>query len=130
MLRKDKTVSYKHLSADEVYFKDRGNLYMIPKEAVNSIAFADKPNNPHAELIYVEGNPIPVFETSDTKMSGETFLEELVIENVLKSTGQPEGFFFEVLKDYLKSPGKLLMLTVVGIIVLAVLSQMFKVKLF
>jgi hypothetical protein len=106
------------------YFERRGNLYMIPKEAINSITYEDIPNNPHSELIFVEENPIP-FSLHTTDKSS-TFLEELIIENVLASTGQPKGFLLELIADYLKTPSKLILLAFVGIIIYAIVSGMIK----
>ena len=120
MLRKNKTVERFRIGPDNPSFDRRGNLYMIPKEAINSITFADKPNNPHAELIYVEENPIPFSLHTQDKSS--TFLEDMVIENVLESTGEPRGFMLEIIGDYLKSPGKLIMLAFAGAIIYGIVS--------
>lgn len=120
MLRKNKTVESFKINPDNTNFTRRGNLYMMPKEAVNSIIFEDRPNNPHAELIYVEENPIPFSLHTQDKSS--TFLEDMVIENVLESTGEPKGFVLEIIGDYLKSPAKLIMLAFAGIIIYSIVS--------
>jgi hypothetical protein len=115
MLRKNRCVERFKISPDQNCFDRRGNLYMVPKEAINSIGYADKANNPHAELIYVEENPIPFSLHTVDKSS--TFLEDMVIQNVLESTGEPRGFFLEIIGDYLKTPAKLIMLAFAGVII-------------
>jgi len=124
MLRKNKTVERRRIKPDQPFLKIRGNLYTIPKEAVNLIVFEGEANNPHSELIYVEGDPIPVCTITDVK--ADAFLEKLVIDNALKSAGEPKGFFLEILGEYLKAPGKILGLTIVGIIVFAVIGGFLK----
>jgi len=123
LLRKNKTVERRKVSPNQPFMKVRGNLYTVPKEAVNLIVYdmwIEPPNNPHAELIYVEGDPVPVSNLST--MKADTFLEKVVIENALKGAGHPKGFILEILGDYLKAPGKILGLTIVGIIVSAVIG--------
>jgi len=120
MLLKNRTVEKRMISSTEPFFKVRGNLYTIPKEAVNLIVISGKGNNPHAELIYVEGNPIPVSKA--TSINADDLLDKLVIENALRNTGQTPSFAWSIIGDYLKSPGKILMLAIVGIIISAVVG--------
>jgi hypothetical protein len=124
MLRKNRTAERFQVDPDHLYFKRRGHLYCMPKEAVNTRVFEDQKNNPHAELIYVEGDPIP--QTTAKMQSGTDFLENLVIENAIQSTAKPKGFFLEILGDYLKSPGKILLLAFVVIIIGAFASGLVK----
>lgn len=119
MLRKNKTVECFKIGPDKDHFDRRGNLYMVPKEAVNSITYENRLNNPHAELIYVEENPIPFSVHTN---NGAAFLEEMVISNVLESTGEPRGFFLQIIGDYLKSPVKLIMLAFAGAIIYGIVS--------
>lgn len=125
MLRKNRTAETFQVSPDQLYFKRRGNLYCMPKEAVNTRVFVDRQNNPHAELIYVEGDPIP--QTTLTMLTGNTFLENLVIENAIQSTAKPRGYLLEILGDYLKSPVKIIMLIFVFVIIGALASGLVKV---
>jgi len=118
MLRKNRTAEHFKVGPDEQYFKRRNNLYMLPKEAISTIDFENGKNNPHSELIYIEGDPIP--QTATATFDGNTFLENLVIENVINSTAQPRSMFFSVIVEYIRSPGKLLMLSIVFIIIGAV----------
>lgn len=120
ILCKNRTVKERKVNSLEPFFKVRGNLYTVPKEAVNLICYADKPNNPHAELIYIEGDPIPVSTSSSLKSS--EVLDAIVIKNALESAAQPRGFGMEILLDYLKSPGKIMVLAFIGIIVAAVIG--------
>ena len=120
MLRKNRTVETRKVDPLESYFKVRGNLYTVPKEAVNLICYADKPNNPHAELIYIEGDPIPV--STAASIDSNKILDAIVIKNALENAAQPRGFGMEILLDYLKSPGKIMVLAFVGIIVAAVVG--------
>lgn len=119
MLRKNKTVERLTVKPDRTFFERRGNLYMIPREAINSITYEGRPNNPHAELIYVEENPIPFSLHTQDKSSN--FLEDMVIQNVLESTGEPRGFFLEIIGDYLKAPAKLVMLAFAGVIIYGII---------
>lgn len=120
MLRKNRSAERFFIGPDDATFDKRGRLYMVPKEAINSITYNDKPNNPHAELIYVEENPVPF--SLHTQDKSAQFLDDMVIENFLESTAEPKGFFLEVLKDYLKSPGKIMLIAFAIIIVVAALK--------
>jgi len=125
MLRKNRTAETFQVSPDQLYFKRRGNLYCMPKEAVNTRTFEGQKNNPHAELIYVEGDPIP--QTTLTMLTGNTFLENLVIENAIQSTAKPRGYLLEILGDYLKNPSKILLMAFIIVIVGALASGLVKV---
>lgn len=125
MLRKNRTAETFQVSPDQLYFKRRGNLYVMPKDAVNTRTFEGQKNNPHAELIYVEGDPIP--QTTIAMLTGNTFLENMVVENAIQSTAKPRGYLLEILGDYLKSPVKIIMLIFVFVIIGALASGLLKV---
>jgi len=117
ILRKNRSVETKKVHPDNTYFKSKGNLYTIPKEAVNLAIQKGKVNNPIPELVFVEGNPVPINVNLDITATG--FLEKLVIENALKSSGKPKGFALEAIMAYIKEPKKMFMLLIVAIIAIS-----------
>lgn len=116
MLRKNRTVETRTIRPDEPFFIVRGNLYVVPNEGVNLIAYENRPSNPHSEIVYVEGNPVPICAKANT----DDFLAKMIVEKILKDTGKPKGFLFEIIADYLKSPAKILMIVFAGIVVAAI----------
>ena len=122
ILRKNRNADFTSISPDAPFFKRRGHLYTIPKEAICMAHFEYKTNNPRAELIYVEGDPIPI-SLEDTLVPVNV-LSNLVIRNALKATGKPKTAILELVMDYAKNPGKIFLLVIALIVFIAFLSSL------
>lgn len=116
IIGKDRHISTVKVDARKANFTHNNGLYTIPKEAVNLTEFDDGKTESYPELIYMEGEALPV-NNSESDVSG--FLAETVLTNFLKQVAQPKSDWMNVIFDYLHNPNKLLMVAFVLIIVLA-----------
>ena len=122
ILRKDKQIIEKKVNPNTSRFKYQGGLYTLNKEAVNITEYPERGVNPTPELIYVEGNPLPVNVSGNVM----TFLDHLVVQNALQQVSNPRSKIFSLVADYVKNPVKLIPLVIVFIILVAFLMGMIK----
>lgn len=132
ILRKDRTATVKQVDPNKGTFRFNEGLYLLNKKAVNLV---DREATP--ELIFIEGNPNPVFNenkkevTDNTKKTKKdttpepTLLDHQVMKNALKVTGAPRGLGLDIIADYMKDPTKILMLVFAIIIFVAFIGGYF-----
>lgn len=123
IIGKDRHVNRVNVDARKSEFTFNSGLYTVPKEAVNLTEFADGKTECYPELVYIEGEALPVNQKDG---SIATFLEATVIENALKQTSRSKSDFMSVVYDYMRNPPKLVMLLFVGIIALAVVGSLLQ----
>jgi hypothetical protein len=116
IIGKDRVITTVKVDAKKSNFTHNKGLYTIPKEAVNIAQFVDGKAASYPELIYIEGESLPVNDNTGTMAN---FLEQTVMANILKQTSKAESSFMEIIKDYAKNPNKLIILAFVGIIVVS-----------
>jgi len=119
IIGKDRHITTVKVDAKKANFTHNKGLYTIPKEAVNLAEFENQKEDNYPELIYVEGDALPVNQTTGS-VSG--FLTETVVSNALKQVAHPRSEFMNVIIDYVRNPNKLLMITFIGIIIAALVG--------
>ena len=106
MIKKDKSIQEISVDSTKSNFKFNNGLYTINKEAVNIIKMNQGGITVIPELIYVEGNPLPV---NVTEGSVQDFLEHLVLKNALEQVAAPRSEFLDWFSNLLSNPGRLLL---------------------
>ena len=121
ILRTNRTIKVlvKNIKTGE--FRYNKGLYLMPKQYVSLISdqgvIKEIP-----ELIYYENDPLPINIINRKKMSG-SFLDDIVIENVLSTTAKPSSLFFQVIAEYLRNPFKIVMLAFALLIAIVLLNS-------
>ena len=116
---KDRHIQIVKVDSKKANFYYNNGLYTVPMEAVNLTEYESGKKESYPELIYIEGNPLPV-NYSEGNVSG--FLEQTVISNALKQVAKAKSSWMLVIMDYARNPSKLIILTFVGIIIVAVIG--------
>jgi hypothetical protein len=123
MIQTNKEISVLNIAPYNPHFSFHNGIYTINKQAVSLSNIQDKNAEPVPELVYMEGNPLPLNIKAG---STSEFLEKIVIENALKQISKPTGGFMLVVLDYFKHPSKIMLLAfsflVIGAILYAVIS--------
>jgi hypothetical protein len=125
IIGKDRSITTVKIDARKSNFTYNRGLYTIPREAVNLTEYIDdkKKIEPYPELVFIEGIALPVNVVSGNVQS---FLEQTVLANALKQVAHAQSDFMAMLLDYLRHPSKLLILTFVGIIIVAVIGGLIR----
>lgn len=121
IIGKDRSITERRVDASKINFTHNEGLYTIPRESVNIAKFVEtgkKKVDPYPELIYLEGNALPVNNSGDNV---QEFLENLVLANALNQVAAAQSDFFGVIMDYVKHPSKALLGVFVLIIAGAVI---------
>lgn len=106
IIGKDRCITTVKVDSKKSNFTHNKGLYTIPKESVNLTEFPDGKTESYPELIFIEGEALPINNSSGDMSS---FLEETVISNALKQTGKPANDWMGIFKDYFRTPSKLIM---------------------
>lgn len=121
IIGKDRSITTVKVDARKANFTYNKGLYTIPKESVNLTEYIDdkKKTEPYPELVFIEGVALPVNIVSGDVQS---FLEQTVLANALKQVARAQSDWMAMILDYMRHPGKLLILAFVVIIVTAVIG--------
>jgi hypothetical protein len=118
---KDRTIETVKVNARHQEFTFNKGLYVIPKEAVNLFKLEGKPRY-EPELVFIEGEPLPV-NAEKTSTASSDFLTRIVIRNALKQSSRMKSEMFGLIADYMRNPGKIILLvfalTIVGALISA-----------
>lgn len=120
VIGKDRCITEIKINPRKSNFTHNRGLYTIPKEAVNIAEHSNRKVEAYPELIFWEGNPLPV---NLTEGNVQTFLGETVLSNALKQTSRSPSDFMAVVYDYMRNPPKLVMLLFIGIIAVAAIGS-------
>ncbi len=118
IIRKDRSICTRKVDSSKANFTFNHGLYTIPRESVNISEYKGIKGKQVPELIYFEDDALPVNSGSE---NAQSFLEYVVLENALKQVSAPKGMLLDILSDYARSPGKLLLLAFAFIIVVSFL---------
>jgi len=110
------------------FFRYRRGYYFVDRNAVNLTSKPNKIVNPTPELIYFEGNPLPVNSTVNIN----SLLDDVVLDNFFREVSGVKHTFLDKLFDYafslIKRPVKLLeyiILIIVAIFVVISVAPSF-----
>lgn len=118
MLKKDRRLGHLAVDANWTFFRHKGGIYNVDRDAVNLVAHKDK-IGAQAELIYLEERPAPILSKTDPKR----LLNQKLVETAIKSSAKPKGQLGLILAEYAKDPGKLLMLVFVFVIAGSIIAS-------
>jgi len=127
ILRRNRTQHVKKVDQRRGFFRFNRGIYLLRKEDINlTYKLSSLPHvNPTPELLFFEGDPIPVSHVHDEGRAGK-FLDSIVISNALEEIGQPRGIFFEVIGDYLRNPFKIIFLVFAVVIGIGLIQSLFR----